>query len=503
MKELYLPVGQPLMLMEMDTVGILLMDFRGVDNNGSCICSVSFEESTITQYTPNNWLVSPAINLTSNAVLTFYVSGSNHDFYQDNYSVYLSATGTDTSDFTTLLLTEMTTSDWALKNLDLSSFTGQTVHIAFRHHDTEVGWWIRIDNVTIFAQPTAPLIEVFPQQLEFDDVLIPGHATKTVEVCNYLLPDGSTISASTSSPFSLSADNVNFSNSVSMLTTDSIIFIRYTPTIEGVETGTVSLTCTSANPVTIPVVGHGRDCSNTPLPYEFHFDNIEQAYCWTMIDVNYDAHNLYGEIYFSLENGFAVYGFNDVNAADDWLISPAFTLGDRAAATFEYSATEDMSGYVAPEKYEVYAIVNGQPYNEGTLVVAPQECDNTEWLTQFVNLSAFARQSVQVAIHVISDPNAFVFGIQNFAIANNLVGVESREIQTSIFPNPANSNLHVSTSTPMNSVSLYNLAGQLLGRYDAEGLQTEINVSNLSSGMYLLKIETEKGVVNQKFNVSK
>lgn len=184
---------------------------------------------------------------------------------------------------------------------------------------------------------------------------------------------------------------------------------------------------------------------------------------------------------------------------DNWLISPAFNLGEGAAASFEYSATADLTNYVASEKYEVYALVNGQAYNEGTLVVPPQESDNTNWLTQVVDLSAFAGMSVQVAIHVISDANAFVFGIQNFNIDNNLVDVESDKLQTSIYPNPANSIMNVSVSAPMKSVSI----GQLIDSYNAEGLQAEINVSNLSDGMYLLKIETENGSVNTKFNVAR
>ena len=472
-------------------------------DGGLCICSASYDLSGGQGLHPDNWLITPAVTLTGSATLTFYVRGQDPTYCHEHFSVYVSTTGTAVSDFTTPIMTDVTSADWTLKTVDLSAYTGQTVYVAFRHHNTYDEYWMKLDDVTIFAQPTDPTIDVLPNSLEFANVAIPGLGTKAVEVYGLSLPTGAFVSASTSAPFSVSQDGTNFSNTVTMTSANGTVYVRYIPTTAGVDNGTVNFSCTGANPVSMPVIGHGRDCSNMPLPYEFHFDNMEQAYCWTMIDANYDAHNLYGEIYFSLEDGFAVYGFNELNAADDWLISPAFTLGEGTAATFEYSATADMSGYVATEKYEVYAIVNGQPYNEGTLVVAPQECDNTEWLTQLVDLSAFAGQSVQVGIHVISDANAFVFGIQNFTIANGVVGVDSHEWQTSIFPNPASHNLHISTSTPMKNVCLFNLAGQLMGCYDVNGLQTELNVSNLASGMYLLKIETEKGVVNQKFNVTR
>ena len=56
-------------------------------NGGSCIISASYNGGALT---PDNWLITSPVNLTSNAVLTFYVAGSNSEYYQENYSVYIS-----------------------------------------------------------------------------------------------------------------------------------------------------------------------------------------------------------------------------------------------------------------------------------------------------------------------------------------------------------------------------------------------------------------------------
>lgn len=472
-------------------------------DGGLCICSASYDMETGVGLSPDNWLITPAITLTGTPTLTFYVRGQDPTFCQENFAVYVSTTGTSVADFTTALITDATAAEWGIRTIDLSAYSGQTVNIAFRHFNTYDMFWMKLDDVKVFSIPDAPTIDLLPNSIEFANVAIPGLGTKAVEVNGLALSDGTFISANTEAPFYVSTDGTNFSNSVTMATASGTVYVRYIPTTDGDDSGTVNFTCEGATSVAMPVVGHGRDCRNTELPYQFQFDNIEQAKCWTIIDANYDAHNLYGEIYFSLEDGFAVYGYNEFNAADDWLISPAFNLGEGAVASFEYSATADLTNFVATEKYEVYALINGQTYNEGTLVVPPQESDNTNWLTQEVDLSAFAGQSVQVAIHIISDANAFVFGIQNFNIANNLVDVESQELQTSIFPNPANSTMNISVSAQMKNISIYNLVGQLIDCYDADGLEAEINVSKLSNGMYFLKIETENGSVNTKFNVAR
>lgn len=370
-------------------------------DGGLCICSASYDLAGGVGLSPDNWLISPAITLPADATLTFYVRGQDPTYCQEHFSVYVSTTGTAIFDFGTALMTDVTGSQWTEKTVNLSAYTGQTVHIAFRHYNTYGQYWMKPDDITVFAMPTEPTIDVQPGTLEFANVAIPGLGTKTVEVHGLSLQENTFVTATTAAPFYVSFDGNNFSTAVTMTAANGTVYVRYIPTVAGDDSGTVNFTCEGAATVAMPVTGHGRDCSN-------------------------------------------------------------------AAATFEYFATADMTNYVAPERYEVYAIVDGQPYNEGTLVVAPQECDNTDWLTQFVDLSAFAGRSVQVGIHVISDPNAFVFGIQNFAIANDLVDVAAYELQAAVYPNPASGRMQVRVSAPMTRVSVYNVAEQQVASFSAE-----------------------------------
>ena len=70
-----------------------------------------------------------------------------------------------------------------------------------------------------------------------------------------------------------------------------------------------------------------------------------------------------------------------------------------------------------------------------------------------------------------------------------------------IFPNPVNDILNIQSSetTVIKSIGVYNALGQLIMDIDKPDENKELNVSQLSAGNYLIKIDTEKGTNTQKF----
>lgn len=70
-----------------------------------------------------------------------------------------------------------------------------------------------------------------------------------------------------------------------------------------------------------------------------------------------------------------------------------------------------------------------------------------------------------------------------------------------IFPNPVNDILNIESSetTVIKSIGVYNTLGQLIIDVEKPADNKELNVSQLSAGNYLLKIDTEKGTNTQKF----
>lgn len=112
---------------------------------------------------PNNYAISPAIDVTGNGSLQldYMVGGQDPDFFSENYTVYVS-TGNTIADFEnsdptiTVSFTENLGDDPAAagelvsRTVDLSSLDGATtLYIAFRHHDVSDQFIINFDDVML------------------------------------------------------------------------------------------------------------------------------------------------------------------------------------------------------------------------------------------------------------------------------------------------------------------------------------------------------------------
>ncbi len=103
---------------------------------------------------PNNWLITPAMNITANSELRFWVDGQDPAYAAEKYYVRISTTGTAIADFTETVLTATATGDWAEKVVDLSDYAGETIYIAFVHADVTDMYFLKIDDVTVTATAT-------------------------------------------------------------------------------------------------------------------------------------------------------------------------------------------------------------------------------------------------------------------------------------------------------------------------------------------------------------
>lgn len=83
----------------------------------------------------------------------------------------------------------------------------------------------------------------------------------------------------------------------------------------------------------------------------------------------------------------------------------------------------------------------------------------------------------------------------------SLDGIEEHEnaIAMSIYPNPTNGRFTISSETEeIQTVSIYDLSGKMVLREHPFNSHSSIDLSDKPIGMYILKIETEKGISTQK-----
>ena len=122
------------------------------------ILSDSWVSETGEVLTPDNWIITPEIDLQdkNGADLEFEVTprASSPEFRTEKYSVLVSTTGIDPEDFETIyserLSPDMENWVWELRNLNLSEYAGETIYVAFRHHDSTDLWSIALTDIHIY-----------------------------------------------------------------------------------------------------------------------------------------------------------------------------------------------------------------------------------------------------------------------------------------------------------------------------------------------------------------
>ena len=120
-------------------------------NGTNCFASGSYINN-VGALTPDNWLVSPQLQLTADNsyTLTWYDAAMDSAHCQESYAVYVSTTGNNVSNFTTLPLfsTTLSTTAYTQRSIDLSAYAGQNIYIAFRHNTSGM-YWLLIDDISI------------------------------------------------------------------------------------------------------------------------------------------------------------------------------------------------------------------------------------------------------------------------------------------------------------------------------------------------------------------
>jgi PKD repeat protein len=104
---------------------------------------------------PDNWLITPQIDLSGygSADLTFWTKAQDGLYPADQIEVWVSDSGDDVSDFTDKIFEFTETSTTPKEHIvDLSSYGGDQIYVAFRHTDSYDMYWIILDDIEITAE---------------------------------------------------------------------------------------------------------------------------------------------------------------------------------------------------------------------------------------------------------------------------------------------------------------------------------------------------------------
>jgi len=150
-------------------------------------------------------------------------------------------------------------------------------------------------------------------------------------------------------------------------------------------------------------------------------------------------------------------------------------------------------------------LVTSSSWSKGELKVANTKTNQWEEIT--FDFSTIDHENMTYdQIVIFPDFNArseeTISYFDNLTIGGRTASLKNLEPTTGVvYPNPASSQLHIEVDQRnINSYTLTSITGQIVKdeKLNASGPQTDIDISDLSKGIYLLNISTENGILNKK-----
>ncbi|KAB1154966.1 T9SS type A sorting domain-containing protein [Flavobacterium luteum] len=207
-------------------------------------------------------------------------------------------------------------------------------------------------------------------------------------------------------------------------------------------------------------------------------------------------------------DGTSLYTFNDTAAASDiWGFSRAISLSAGETVTIKFKTRLWVDNSASPAVVSPMAL-------DLTVGIAPVDTEQTTVISSFV-ITDDTTFTEQTATWTAIESGVYNFGFHN----NSEIGAEqtylffdtlefTSSLSTnnftsntfSVSPNPTNDIITVSSQADLiNSISIKDLNGRIV-KYKTFGKSSliQMNIAELSSGMYLMNINTEKGIATKK-----
>ena len=334
----------------------------------------------------------------------------------------------------------------------------------------------------------APSITATPSSMTFIAPAGTASGAQTATVVAYTLTENITVT--TNAPFEVSVDGTTYGATATITVTgnetNATLYVRMAASATaGVHTDNVTLT-SGTQTATIALNGNAYECTTiTSFPYTTNFTEEAKNNCWTVENNNNDNYTWE----FDMDNAYATIRYNSSMAADDWLISPTFALTGNEIASLDYWV--GLGSY--PETFEVYVIQG----DDRTNVLPAMTVSNTSAETQTINLNSYVGE-YRIGIHCTSAADQYKLFITNFTVTEG-VGIEEETAANavSIYPNPASTMLNVHAEN-FDNVQIINFLGQVVYSANITENDFQINVSDLSNGVYFIRLNGET-TTTQKF----
>ena len=434
--------------------------------------------------TPNNWIVSPAIDLTAatGAVnLSWKVQCAAETWDTEKYSVYVSTS----SDMATLMASPVTFSEVYddpanegtsyLRILDVSSLVGQTIYVAFRHHDVTDQDFISIDDVKVAAPATiAPdcAAPVAPANGSTEVAYNSVNLTWTAPTAGASVDSYDIYLDKNPTPTTLVGNSSGLSFTATNLDASSTYYWQVVPkNTAGSATG-----CAISSFATSSAIYCSAGATSTS------FEKISNV---TFADIN--------------NNSTSPAGYEDFTQ-----VVGNVTAGE----TYTFTASFSGNSYSDDQVLVWIDYNNDKDFNDAgeEVLVTPKKASPwTGSITIPANVAS-GQVRMRVRMHDSSlTPNVTPCGTSSFGQVEdytlNLTSLAVSNVnkaQVKVYPNPVVDVLNIEADSKVSTVQVFDLTGKVVSSHALNAVKNQVNLSKLTPGVYVVTIQTEKGIQSVK-----
>ncbi len=185
-----------------------------------------------------------------------------------------------------------------------------------------------------------------------------------------------------------------------------------------------------------------------------------------------------------------------------WIISPTFDLtGGNKKVTFDYGVTQwNLTTPLDMGSDDTVKLVmsedEGATWSEVVSFDVNSGVTNTSqsYTYDIPSSSASTKFAFLATDGTVDDTNDYDFFIDNFKVETTLGTSTFNDKSFAYYPNPVKNVLHLSYNKNITNVAVFNLLGQEVATKSINATQSQIDMSNLSKGTYLVKVTAENQV---------
>lgn len=193
-------------------------------------------------------------------------------------------------------------------------------------------------------------------------------------------------------------------------------------------------------------------------------------------------------------------------ANEDWLISQPIDLTGATGSSLSVWV-KSLSNSYGLEKYKIGVYVGvGVPTASSDFTIisgaASLSAPYPNWAEKVISIGAYDGQTIRIGIECVS-ADVYMFMVDNFKVtATSVLSTTNFSAnQFAVSPNPAADFIAVSNTEniKINAISITDLNGRVVKQINYSNVSDiQVNITDLTSGMYMMNINSENGIVTKK-----